>query len=434
MIVPRLALCLVALALAAAGALAAAPEAAQARTGSCLVPGFDEPCTIWFGKVTFVGDGDTIYVDVFRDGTRKSFSVRMTGINATEQYTYTSNRKARRGECHSVEATARLERLIKRSRGRVRLAAMDPSSHSRNRMRRSVAVKLRGRWRDVQRILVSEGHALWLPNGSEWAWNEDYSKLAERAAAARRGIWAPTYCGLGPSDESPLQVLVNADADGSDRDFVNGEWVRVRNLDPVNEVHLGGWWVRDSALRRFTFPDWATLPPGETLTVYAGEGTDTWTEFFWNQKGPVFENPRFGPKAMGDGAYLFDPQGDLRAWMQYPCRENCGDPYAGAVKVSAKYRGREHVTVRNVSSFAVDLSGYRLQSPPYTYAFPVRDSVLQPGEEMDVEVRGDPAEDTRLQKHWGEVGPILNNGGDRVKLTTFREIVLDCYSFGNASC
>ena len=71
--------------------------------------------------------------------------------------------------------------------------------------------------------------------------------------------------------------------------------------------------MRDSALRRYVFPDWATLPPGESLTVYVGAGTDTWTEFFWDQRKPIFENPTGGERAMGDGAYLFDPQGDLRA-------------------------------------------------------------------------------------------------------------------------
>ena len=35
---------------------------------------------------------------------------------------------------------------------------------------------------------------------------------------------------------------------------------------------------------------------------------------------------------MGDGAYLFDPQGDLRASMTYPCRIACTDPYQGAVE------------------------------------------------------------------------------------------------------
>jgi endonuclease YncB( thermonuclease family) len=382
-------------------------------------------CTVWTGKVTFIGDGDTIYVDVKGDRTEKAQHVRMTGYNAMEQSVYSSIASRRRGECHALEATSRLEQLIRRSRWRVRLAALNPASHSRLRPRRQIAVRIGGRWRDVGRILLSEGHALWLPNRQEWAWNASYSELAEQAAANQLGLWSPAYCGLGPSDASPLRVIASAD---------DSEWIRVRNLDAVNEVHLGGWWVRDSALRRYVFPDWATLPPGESLTVYVGGGTDTWTEFFWEQRNPIFENPTGGQQAMGDGAYLFDPHGDLRAWMTYPCRINCSDPYQGTVALSAKPRGRESVTVRNTAAFAVDLDGYRLQSPPYDYAFPPRDSVLQPGEQMTIDILGDPAEDTRLEKHWGETGPILNNGGDRVRLTSFRGIELGCYAYGSASC
>jgi Lamin Tail Domain len=315
----------------------------------------------------------------------------------------------------------------------VRLAAQNPASHSRSRPRRAIAVRIGGRWRDVGSIMLAEGHALWLPNRDEWAWNAGYSALAEQAAARKLGMWNPAYCGLGPSDASPLRLIANADADGDDSSNVGGEWIRVRNLDPLNEVHLGGWWVRDSALRRYVFPAWATLPPGEALTVYAGSGIDTWTEFFWGQRQPIFENPTGGPKAMGDGAYLFDPHGDLRAAMTYPCRISCTDPYQGAVQVDAKPRGREHITVRNVAAVAVDLDGYRLQSPPYSYAFP-RDSVLQPGEEMRIDVLGDPAEDSRLEKHWGRTSSILNNGGDKVRLSSFRGIELDCYAYGSGSC
>lgn len=424
---PRLLSCLIVLLV-----LAAAP-AAEARTGSCLAPGVKALCTVWTGKVTFIGDGDTIYVDVKGDRTRKSLHVRMTGFNAMEQSVYSSIASRRRGECHALEATSRLEQLIRASRWRVRLAAQNPGSHSGLRPRRAVAVRIGGRWRDVGTIMLAEGHALWLPNRQEWAWNAGYSTIAEQAAAQQLGLWSPAYCGAGPSDASPLRVLANADADGNDEANLSGEWVRVRNLDAVNTVQLGGWWVRDSALRRYVFPDWATLPPGESLTVYVGGGTDTWTEFFWDQRKPIFENPTGGEKAMGDGAYLFDPQGDLRASMTYPCRTNCSDPYQGAVTVRAKPRGREHVTVRNVAAFAVDLDGYRLQSPPYSYAFP-RDSVLEPGEEMQIDVLGDPLEDSRLEKHWGESGPILNNGGDRIRLTSFRGIQLDCYAYGSASC
>jgi endonuclease YncB( thermonuclease family) len=425
--VPRVLACLIFLV-----ALVAAP-AAEARVGSCLAPGSKLQCTIWTGKVTYIGDGDTIYVDAKGDRTTKTLHVRMTGFNAMEQSVYSSIASRRRGECHALEATSRLEQLIRASRWRVRLAALDPGSHSGLRPRRAVAVRIDGRWRDVGAIMLAEGHALFLPNRTEWAWNDGYSRIAEQAAAAGQGLWNPAYCGPGPSELSPLRVIANADADGPDEDNLNGEWMRVRNLDTVNEVHLGGWWLRDSALNRYTFPSWATLPPGESLTVYVGKGTETWTEFFWNRKQPAFENATSGERAMGDGAYLFDPQGDLRAFMTYPCRITCTDPYQGAVDVTAKPRGREVVTVRNTAAFAIDLDGYRLHSPPYGYAFP-RESVLQPGEEMTIETRGDPLEDSSLEKYWGLPKSILNDGGDKIRVTSFRGVVLDCFAYGSGSC
>jgi endonuclease YncB( thermonuclease family) len=408
-------------------AAVAVPTAAEARTGSCLAPEVKALCTVWTGKVTYIGDGDTVYVDVKGDRTTKSQHIRLTGFNATEQSVYSSDPRRRRGECHALEATSRLEQLIRAGRWRVRLAAQNPGSHSRARPRRAMAVRIGGRWRDVGTILVAEGHALWLPNGQEWAWNAGYSLRAEQAAAQRLGIWNPVHCGAGPSDESPLRVLVNPWEGQRER-----EWIRVRNLDPVNEVHLGGWWVRDSALRRYVFPKWTTLPPGEALTVSTLKGSETWTEFFWYQRRPIFENPA-GDRALGDGAYLFDPQGDLRAWMLYPCRADCTDPYQGAVELDASPRGRETVTVRNTGATAIDLDGYYLESPPYRYAFP-RDSVLEPGDELRVETRGDPVEDSRLEKHWGRSSSILNDGGDKVRISSLRGVVLDCHAYGSATC
>jgi endonuclease YncB( thermonuclease family) len=375
---------------------------------------------VWTGRVTFVDDGDTIRVDLAGDGTRAPIRVRLTGIQAME-----------RGQCHAVQATARLQQLLRRGRNRVRLAALDPSSQSEGRWRREVAVRLSGRWRDVGRTLVAEGHALWLPNSAEWAWNAEYSRLAEHAAVKGRNLWNPAYCGAGPSPASPLRVTVNADADGSDTYNVNGEWVRIRNLDPVNDVHLGGWWVRDSALHRYVFPDYTTIAPNDSLALYVGRGASTWTDFYWGSRTPIFDN--LGAHGVGDGAYLFDFQGDLRASMTYPCRTACSDPNEGAIAISAHPTGREYVTLRNVSAAPVDLQDYRLESPPYGYAFG-RDSVLAPGEEMTVDVEGDPGQDSGLQRYWGKTSAILNNGGDKVRLATFRGTVIGCYAYGTARC
>ena len=393
---------------------------AAARSGSCLVPGNKTPCKVWSGRVVAVDDGDTILVDVSGDETRARIRVRLTGIQAMES-----------GQCHAPQATARLKQLLRRGGNKVRLAALDPSSASQGRWRRAVAVRFGGRWRDVSRILVSEGHALSLPNSAEYVWNAEYSRLADQAAAKGRNLWSPTFCGAGPSDASPLNVTVNSDADGTDGDNVNGEWVRIRNLDPVNDVHLGGWWVRDSALHRYTFPDYTTIAPNDSLTVYVGSGTSTWTDFYWRSRKPIFDN--IAGHDMGDGAYLFDMQGDLRASMTYPCRIACADPNQGAITISAHPSGREYVTLRNVTSGPVDLQNYRLETPPYAYAFG-RDALLGPGEAMTIDVRGEPAQDTGLHKYWGKTGAILNNGGDKLRLATFRGVVIGCYAYGTARC
>jgi endonuclease YncB( thermonuclease family) len=399
---------------------------AEARPGACLKPAAATGCDVTGGKVTYVADGDTFYVDLWGDGSRARYAVRLTGINAMEQTSYSSIAARRTGECHAIEATARLERLLRRARWRVRLSALDASARSGRRLRRAVSVRLGRRWVDLGQRLLAEGHAFWMPHRNENAWNAEYARQSEYAASLHRGIWNPNYCGTGPNDESPLRVTVN----GNQR-FGGGEWVRVRNLDPVTTVPLGGWWLRDTALNRYTFPDWVVLPPGETITVYVNHGSDTFTELFWGLDRTVFDNA--GAGGMGDGAFLFDPQGDLRAYMTYPCARACADPYEGAIDVEAKPKGREWVTVRNVSGGVVDLEGYKLSSPPYGYAFP-RSSVLQPGEEMRIYVVGDPAADTALEKYWGEVGPILNNGGDKVRLSSLRDIQVDCYAYGSGAC
>ncbi|HET8758973.1 MAG TPA: lamin tail domain-containing protein [Solirubrobacteraceae bacterium] len=410
----------VVIALAAAGL--AWPGTADARSGPCLIPGSTLRCALWTAKVTYIADGDTFYADLRGDGSRRIYTVRLTGINAMEQTVYSASASKRRGYCHSLEATSRLEGLIRRSGGIVRLAALDASSASHRRWRRAVAVKIKGRWRDVGRKLVSEGHAVWLPNGEEWAWNVPYSRLAERAAAAHRGIWNTSYCGTGPSEGVPLRLTVNDD---------QPEWVRIRNLDPVRSVNLGGWTLGDSTPSRYTLPDWVTVTPGETLTIRIGTGIDTWTELFWARKS-VFDNiaPATG---VGDGAYLFDPQGDLRAWMTYPCRLACSDPYAGTLQVSADPKGREWVRVRNAGGTSVDLDGYRLTSPPHAYAFGIG-TTLAPGEELAVDTQGDPDEDSRLEKHWGKATPILNAGRDVVRLSSLRGVEIACVPIGAGVC
>ena len=409
-------------------ALATVAPATHAARGPCT-PGASGPdCSLWRARVVTVHDGDTI--DVRLGGSRRR--VRITGINAMEQRVYSNRPGRRRGECHALAATARLERLIRAGGGVVRLAAQDPSSRAGGRLRRAVAVRIRGRWVEVARVLLAEGHGLWLPNNVEYSWNRDYSEVAERAAARGVRLWDPDSCGRGPSQGSPLRLWVNWDAEGEDNDNPNGEWVRIKNLDTTRAVSLGRWWLRDAALRRIRFPASARVPAGGTITVRVGRGPATGSEFFWGLADAAFENATDDERAMGDGAYLFDPQGDLRAWMTYPCRVLCSQPLPG-LEMSARPSGSESVTLRNGGGSAIDLEGFRLASPRYFYEFDA-DSRIEPGEALVVEVGGSPREDSRLVKHWGLRRSIFDDRADRVRLETFGGAVLACHAWGGTTC
>jgi len=54
-----------------------------------------------------------------------------------------------------------------------------------------------------------------------------------------------------------------------------------------------------------------------------GRGDNTANRLYWGLGENIFANVTEGSQYMGDGAWLFDPKGDLRAWDMYPCRAAC---------------------------------------------------------------------------------------------------------------
>jgi micrococcal nuclease len=271
------------------------------------------------GRVVHVADADTLDVDVRGDGTTSPIRVRLTGINAMELTRYASDPRNWRGECHAVAAARRLYSLVY---GRtVRLTAQDARSMSGQRYRRRVWVYTGGAWRDVALILLAEGHGLFLPNPTEYAPNQAASAAAQSAASRGRNLWDTDACGSGPAQAADLRVQVRWDAPGDDGANPNGEYIQVSNHS-TSTVDLSGWWVRDSAARGheqhgFVFPQGTRLAGGGAVRVHPGYGTNTATDLYWRIGSPIFENATGSPTYMGDGGYLFDPQGDLRAWQQY---------------------------------------------------------------------------------------------------------------------
>jgi hypothetical protein len=328
-----------------------------------------------------------------------------------------------------VAATNQLEHMIRQSHYHVRLKARRASSNSGNghRLRRMVEVKIGGHWRDVGAPILRAGHALWLQNPVENAWNDEYSKISQEAMARGAGLWSKVACGAGPEAGAQLDARIKWDADGSDGNNINGEWVEIKNLDPARPVAIGGWRVRVSDLRHFVFAAGTEIPAGGKIRVHMGHGQNDGTNFYWG-----FNHAVFGPQ--GDGAYLMDPAGDPRAWMIYPCRYACSDPLEGVFRMNAQYQGRdEYVTLRNTGAAAADLNGYILWLPFHQYEFGPG-SLVQPGETMRVDVGGNPADDTRLQRFYGFDSYMLSDGGGRVQLRSYHDIVVGCTAWGDGSC
>ncbi len=402
------------------------PATAHAAWRAPCTPG-GPTCTWWNAKVNLVADGDTVRADIHGVGRR---DVRFTGINAMELSVYSHTASRRRGDCHGVAATNFVDRLIKGAKGRIRLAAQDPASASGHRLRRSVWVKQGGRYVDVAALELAAGHALWLPNGVEFAHNREYARLAAQAIAAQRALYDPDSCAAGPDDDVPLGVSVNWDADSNDEANLNGEWVDVRNRG-TRDVDLSGWFVRDSWLRRdagrrepgHVFAPGTVVPAGQSLRLRSGCGSDSALAQHWCQRGSVFENVTGAPRNLGDGAYLFDPDGDLRASFLYPCVAGCTDPAAGRVRVVAHPNRPEAMTVVNTSDAPVDLSDHVLKlrnrgrAGQYVISHQL-DGVLAPGDEV----------------RWAPDGNRFADAGGVVELRTLDDQLTGCVSWGWGRC
>jgi hypothetical protein len=247
-------------------------------------------------------------------------------------------------------------------------------------------------------------------------------------------MFDPDGCGVGPSPAAPLKLNVNWDADGSDATNASDEWVEIRNLDPVNPVPLAGWYLRDAGMRDFLFASHAVIPPGGRITVDVGTQGDDLTVFPWGQRRPVFTNATHDADAMGDGAYLFDPLGNVRAAMTFPCRWQCSDPLQGAIGVSADPHGRdESIVISNPNAGPVDLDDYVVKTPPRSYHLPPG-TILEGGASMRIRIVADDEPETPLDRNWGLASPMLRDAGDIVELKTYTDIRIGCFAWGDRSC
>ena len=432
---------------------------ATAVAVTVLLPSAVLALTSWNAKVLDVDDGDTFDANVATVGVVNR--IRMTGIQAMEMDDYGNAPEDQVGPCMGPEAARRLIALIEDED--VVLSAVDPASTgSGNRPLRYVKVDVGGTMKDVGHIMVREGLALWSSNGNEWVKNLSYYKAAKAARRDKVGLWDSTYgggkCASGPQQSAKLDMWIQWDADGPDGTNVNGEWVRIRNRGRTG-VNIAGWTFRDPSLTtagvksEYTFPAGASIPAHRSIQLKVGDGTNTPDKtYFWGQDKPKFENVDYS-RSIGDGGYLFDTDGSLRASFMYPCmpRGDCTNSLRGKVKVVKamfdphdrdELQG-EYIDIKNVSARKVRLERYQLEVFPFGYAFG-RGDVLAPDQVLRLFVKDstDGKAGGRLIRYWGHGGgkasladgPILNNNGDWARLKSFEDVQVHCLTWGGKRC
>lgn len=269
-------------------------------------------------------DGDT-FTGVL-PGSKRRIIVRNAGIQSMEDR-----------ECGAKDA----KKLLARTLGKKRVVIV--SKHNSARTNKKGIFRLQrnaftSAGRDVQLAMLNSGLVLPYGIGRETLRQELYAERAQQVAASRKGLFSGTYCRPGPVQEAQLDLQVNYDASGRDWDNLSGKFVRVRNLSPV-DVPIGRWRLRGGAHQSFYFPRGTVLPGLGEVVIRLGSGAQTANTFFWQGHRMRFFVPGQS-RYQGGGAYLFDPDGDIRAWSMYPCRVNCSHPAQGALVGSASERDR----------------------------------------------------------------------------------------------
>lgn len=428
------------------------PKSGPCYAGSSVTCHFDY-ATVDFSSKTESGvtDGDTINATIFQDHGEgvagKTKIVRFIGINAMEMVVHKKDPAQAKGTCHAKEALMALYNAVQASddgshKNIVRLGSVtnNPtvSGNGTVRLRRNVNVWQNGGWYDIEAQEVGAGLALPDSLPDDYAWNKTYMTLSQRAARSGIGLFNTSSCNPGPSQSTPIKMWLKWDADGNDAQNSNDEWVRIRN-NGATPLSIGGWHLRDSYNRGefsqgYEFPASAVIKAHSEVTLHAGSGSDTATKFYWGLPDAPWENIYPNVKQhRSDGAYLYDPSGvndatgyrdgDLRAWMQYPCYLHCTTPLDGKIKiVKVQSSGLpEYVQIKNVSSKTVGLEGYMIWQNPDSYTFKHKDK-LGPGQTLRLFMQhGTKGAD--VVRSWGLKGYQLGTG-ELVKFMDYRDHVI----------
>lgn len=393
------------------------------------------------GFVARVTDGDTLRFARTPDRRTSNYDIiRLIGIQAPE----VSRKGFHAGECNGDLAQAALVELAE-GRKAVLASAHNTRDSDRGRDLRTVYVQhADGTWVDLAAEMMRQGWGQWFPKKTEPVHNLEYRQLADAAQAAHLNIWNPTNCGTAYSAGATLQMWIQSDPSGNDWKNVNGEYIRILNTSADVTADVSNWSLRDGSLNWLRFPNGTSIAPGRYLTVRVGMGRNDADTLYWGRKRPVFSNLNVTPDYMGDGAYLIDRQGNVRASYVYPCMGACVDARAGSVHISkvrddppgneVRKPNQEYIRITNTGDQAYSMLGYEMRIGGWTHEFGSADT-LAPGGSLTVRIgRGVPSGATR---YFGMAHSLLDNSGDLIALRSFDARIVDCYGYGrlrNRTC
>jgi endonuclease YncB( thermonuclease family) len=354
-------------------------------------------------EVVKIADGDTFDAEVFGEVQR----VRMLGINSTET-----------GECHAEEAKIWLKERIE---GRdVDLTAKDPSV-TLNFGRPARFVDLDGD--DIGAEMLELGLVTPYPHATETARNNKYLDLAAQAKSKGIGVWDDDACGIGPDQDSGVNLHVRWDAEEVDSQNVNGEWIDVYNPSDT-PIDLTGWRVRDSSTRFYDFARGTTVQPGAYVRLHIGYGTDTAVHKYWNMDHPVFDND------LGESVYLFDPDGDIRDSFAYRCRLDCVNRYTDlTLDMNVDAEGDDNTNINgewidliNNGDKRIKLYGTYIETFPYALHFEPHHSI---GAHSVLRIYVGRGTNSGQTLYLNKTAPILTNAGETVTLNRKDGLVLE---------
>lgn len=222
-------------------------------------------------------DGDTLILS-------NNERVRLLGINTPEHDQY-----------YFAEAREVLELLVLGKKIKLERDITDRDVYGR---------LLRYVFRDnlfVNEEMVKRGFANTFTFPPDVKYTEKFLEAEKWARDRDIGLWAKSNC-------SKVEININFDAEGDDKDNLNGEYVIFKNVNSI-DLNLYGWSVKDLSTNIYLFKK-IILKTNSKVFLFSGTGKDNDEKLYWNSSKPIWNNDH-------DTLYLRDKKGLLVEIFSY---------------------------------------------------------------------------------------------------------------------